>query len=150
MTLDELMADIDARFECVIGIPRSISNTGEPYYEIGSRCVDRVLCPTEESCYSVLHRSILDYAEGKKGILYWRVSPECESAKYRSGLDSEEWTQTLWRGYARLLISDLPALEDENARREIYSKIQSARTDIEWLGFDENGYESYRMKEGAI
>jgi hypothetical protein len=94
--------ELELRSECEHGFNIGLmgraatSPTGEPYVElINTRMLPAI---SEQAAYDQALDTFRSYAEGKSGVLYWRVCPEIAQAP--SG----------WKFYMRMLISDKPVL----------------------------------------
>ncbi len=100
-SFDDLDTWLAKRFVIKQGLPRSYSQTNEPYYtislsiEVGvfDKAIARIFVE------NAMIASIMSYTHERTGTLYWRVRPEIESLSVSDDLDQ-------WNGYARLLISD--------------------------------------------
>ena len=121
MTLEELRMEFESRFTVhpVCG-DRSLSPTGEEYTELMSGCLKDIHNPlslaplyrSEVSCIEALLDTLTKYASDKSGVLYWRTPPEIDENVYKL-VAADEWMPKelkVWRGYARLLISDKPVV----------------------------------------
>lgn len=123
MTIDEMRKEFESRFVVHPSLgDRSPAPTGEKYTELMSGFIPTIgrnppLYQDEASCIEALLETLTKYAIGKTGTLYWRIPPEVGFEIYK--LDpSRGWMGPelkIWKGYARLLISDKPVLAGETS-----------------------------------
>lgn len=109
MTLDEAVAHIESKFECVEGQPIAWCETGDKYVKIVSGGVKdegefTPLFQDEEQAVGAWLDAVMAYAADKHGTLYWRIRPNVREYP----LDDEGLPAYLV--YSRLVISDKPKI----------------------------------------
>lgn len=112
---ERLTKDIEAKFKVGASTNWHRSVTGEPYVVISSQHPDngmptipgtvdeakrRERATDAETAYWAAMSSFQSYAEGRTGVLYWRVKPQLE---WNEGMPNS------CSFYMRLLISDKPS-----------------------------------------
>lgn len=132
MTLDQVLAEITRKITCVpFHDDRriedwSLTPTGEPFLTFCSGGVREegehppCLCYTQEGAVELWRLALMDYANRKPGILYWREMPKISNAFESPGDGDDVWLRQNADGeaviipmflvYSRFLISDRPAL----------------------------------------
>lgn len=131
MTIDELIADIEARHRCVDGFKMSVCQTGERYTVVRSHGIQTEGVPmpmplydTPEEAVSALHGHLGTYLYGRNGTLYWRMRPyvehyDAERANKKLGLRAHP---AGWSARCRLCVSDKPVIwatqEEYDARED--------------------------------
>lgn len=108
MTLQELEAELARRYAIHPG-DGPISLGGRTYTEvtighIGDEPGQPLYARTKEDAEHHLAQTVLRYAEGKTGMLYWRIKPEVGSYDYGDNPVMPGTRRLLWAGYARLAI----------------------------------------------
>ncbi len=101
MTLDEAVAEIEAKFHVVGGLPIAFAQTGEPYLLF--TFIGRGEAITETSVVEAWRHAVAAYAKDRPGTLYWRIRPEIE-------WDFPPLDVPAVKIYSRLLISAQPVL----------------------------------------
>lgn len=120
MTIDEAVIEIEKGFKVETGFPSYVSQTGEPYVEIGGGGVlgegeVRTHFETQDLAIAGAIAEFRKYAAGKSGTLYWRIRPECEQVRH---LTREKES---WAFYMRLLISNMPVLKKAEPEKAHWS-----------------------------
>ncbi len=101
VSAERLTKEIEASFDLGEATSTSSSVTGEPYVSIGQQAGGKAKFPgtvDEAGAYWAAREAFQLYAEGRKGILYWRVKPQMEL---------HEGFRFI---YMRCLISDKPVI----------------------------------------
>lgn len=145
MTFDDLMVIIERLIVCKDGLPCAVSQTGESYTEVAnldhgekdsfsyspffSRESDAI-----NWLYGVISHHLYiraadcGYSDLSKMTLYWEIKPETTECTlwnedaFISGLQFPHYSPvTVWRAYARILVTDklviYPTLADYEASR---------------------------------
>jgi hypothetical protein len=112
MTLDEAVAYIESKFECVDGRRMHRCETGDEYVQIVSGGIKEEgqaapLFQDEEQAIGAWLDAVMAYAADKQGKLYWRIRPEVNTFASMPG--SRNLTV-----YSRLVISDKAPLPVED------------------------------------
>ena len=124
MTLSDALNTIDRKQ--VDGLAMVRSQTGEEYTVIvsgGSKPECRrppVLCLTEELAVKFWLDAFNEFARDKCGTVYWRTRPQLDSWQIKQVGLPDEFVETVYVVYSRLLISDKPVLAKDDPRVKSY------------------------------
>lgn len=123
LTLDEAVAEVEARFKIGPKGFARLAPTGEEYVELISGGIKKegerslILADTPELAIRYWLNAVWDYAglhgpDQERKTLYWRILPEMDELLVRHPETPKE-EFSYWRIYSRLLITDKPPIAAE-------------------------------------